>query len=173
MAKESKFTPNDNDRLIVSALKGTDGLTIAEVNEKLGSSLLPVHFNNAAKGEFIAPLYKREIIKERPSQVGLYGYVNSDVATNDKGEPCNYSDAQNAILAAAAGIDGYFTLAQLAEVMGIEKVAPGSVTSLVNRGNLCKSDEKATVMRPVKSEATVWGYLKDVEQSLDYTGSIC
>ena len=161
--KISKRQVNDNDRLIVSALKGTDGLTIAEVNEKLGSSLLPVHFNHAKDGGFIEKIGTREVIKERPSQVGLYTYVNSDIALDGKGNPCNYSDSQHAILAAAATIDGYFTLAQLAEVMGIEKVAPGSVTSLVNRGNLAKSEEKATVMRASKTEVAVWGYIKDAE----------
>lgn len=161
--KVSKFTPNDNDRLIVSALKGTDGLTIAEVNEKLGSTLLPVHFNHAKTGGFIDKIGTREVIKERPSQVGLYCYVNSDIAMDAKGNPCNYSDAQKAILEAAAKIEGYFTLAQLAEEMGIEKVAPGSVTSLVNRGNLNKSEEKATVMHATKSEVAVWGFIRDVE----------
>lgn len=161
--KVSKFTANDNDRLIVDALRGTEGLTIAEVNEKLGSTLLPVHFNHAMKGGFIEKLGTREVIKERPSQVGLYCYINSDIANDAKGNPCNYSDSQNAILAAASGIDGYFTLAQLAEVMGIEKVAPGSVTSLVRRGNLGKSEDKATVMHATKSEVAIWGYVKDVE----------
>lgn len=161
--KVSKFTPNDNDRLIVSALKGTDGLTIAEVNEKLGSSLLPVHFNHAAKGGYIEKIGAREVIKARPREVGLYSYIGDEIALDSKGNPCNYSDTQKAILAAAATIDGEFTLAQLAEVMGVEKVAPGSVTSLVNRGNLAKSENKATVMSETKSEVAVWGYLKDVE----------
>lgn len=161
--KISKFTPNDNDRLIVSALKGTDGLTIAEVNEKLGSSLLPVHFNHAAKGGYIEKIGTREVIKARPREVGLYSYVGDQIANDSKGNPCNYSDAQKAILTAAAEMDGEFTLAQLAEAMGVEKVAPGSVTSLVNRGNLAKSENKATVMSETKSEVAVWGFIKDVE----------
>jgi len=161
--KISKFTPNDNDRLIVSALKGTDGLTIAEVNEKLGSSLLPVHFNHAAKGGYIEKIGTREVLKARPREVGLYSYIDSHIANDAKGNPCTYSESQNAILAAAAMIDGEFTLAQLAEAMGVEKVAPGSVTSLVNRGNLAKSENKATVMSETKSEVAVWGYLKDVD----------
>ncbi len=161
--KISKFTPNENDRLIVSALKGTDGLTIAEVNEKLGSSLLPVHFNHAVKGGYIEKIGSREVIKARPREVGLYSYIDSHIASDAKGNPCTYSDAQKAILEAASGMDGEFTLAQLAEVMGIEKVAPGSVTSLVNRGNLAKSELKATVMSETKSEVAVWGFCKDVD----------
>ena len=162
--KISKFAVNDNDRLIVSALKGTDGLTIAEVNEKLGSSLLPVHFNHAAKGGFIEKVGEKEVMRQRPSPVCVYYYINSDVATDAKGNPCNYSDAQNAILAAAAGMDGDFILSELAEVMGIEKVAPGSVTSLVNRGNLGKREEKRTTYKSYPSTLAIWGFVKDAEQ---------
>ena len=70
--KQSKFTVNDNDRLIVSALRGTDGLTIAEVNEKLGSALLPIHFNHAKTGGFIEAVGQKEIVKQRPSKVCVY-----------------------------------------------------------------------------------------------------
>ena len=166
--KQSKFTVNDNDRLIVSALRGTDGLTIAEVNEKLGSSLLPIHFNHAKTGGFIEAVGQKEIIKQRPSKVCVYYYINSDIATDAKGNPCNYSDSQNAILAAAAGMEGDFILAELADAMGIEKVAPGSVTSLVNRGNLGKREDKREVFHDATSTVTVWGYVKDAEQSIDY-----
>ena len=173
--KQSKFTVNDNDRLIVSALRGTDGLTIAEVNEKLGSALLPIHFNHAKTGGlpihfnhaktggFIEAVGQKEIVKQRPSKVCVYYYINSDIATDAKGNPCNYSDSQNAILAAAAGMEGDFILSELADAMGIEKVAPGSVTSLVNRGNLGKREEKREVFHDATSTVTVWGYLKDAE----------
>lgn len=161
--KVSKFTVNDNDRLIVSALKGTDGLTISEVNEKLGSSLLPVHFNHAKTGGFIEVIGKKEVVKYRPAQVGQYSYSNSEIALDAKGNPCSYSDAQMAILSAASKMDGEFTLAELAEAMGVEKVAPGSITSLVNRGNLSKSEEKRTISRPSVSEVSIWGYIKDAE----------
>jgi hypothetical protein len=161
--KQTKFTVNDNDRLIVSALKGTDGLTIAEVNEKLGSSLLAIHFNHAAKGGFIAKIGEREIMKQRKAGVCVYFYINSDVANDAKGNPCTYSETQNAILAAAASMEGDFTLTELAEVMGVEKVAPGSVTSLVNRGNLGKREEKREVFHDYPSTVTVWGYVKDAE----------
>lgn len=163
MAKESKFTVNDNDRLIAGALKGTDGLTIAEVNERLGSSLLPIHFNHAKTGGFIEKIGEKEVTKQRPSQVCVYYYINSDVATDAKGNPANYSDTQNAILAAAASMEGDFILAELAEVMGVEKVAPGSVTSLVNRGNLGKREEKRTVYHDATSPVAIWGYVKDAE----------
>lgn len=161
--KISKFTPNDNDRLIVSALKGTDGLTIAEVNERLGSSLLPVHFNHARTGGFIEKVGEKEVIKIRPREVGLYSYANHDIALDSKGNACTYSDTQMAILDAAKGIDGEFTLASLALAMGVEKVAPGSVTALVKRGNLVKSENKATVNSESKSTIAVWGFLRDVE----------
>jgi hypothetical protein len=161
--KQSKFTVNDNDRLIASALKGTDGLTIAEVNEKLGSSLLPVHFNHAAKGGFIEKVGEKEVMRQRPSPVCVYYYINSDIATDAKGNPCNYSDAQNAILAAARGMEGDFILSELADAMGIEKVAPGSVTSLVNRGNLGKREEKRTVYHDAPTTVAVWGFVKDAE----------
>jgi hypothetical protein len=163
MAKESKFTVNDNDRLIAGALKGTDGLTIAEVNEKLGSSLLPIHFNHAKTGGFIEKIGEKEVTKQRPSQVCVYYYINSDVATDAKGNPANYSDTQNAILAAASSMEGDFILAELADVMGVEKVAPGSVTSLVNRGNLGKREEKRTVYHDATSPVAIWGYVKDAE----------
>lgn len=166
--KQSKFTVNDNDRLIAGALKGTDGLTIAELNEAIGSNLLPIHFNHAKTGGFIEKIGERTVTKQRPSQVCVYYYKNSDVASDAKGNPCNYSDAQNAILAAAANIEGDFILSELAEAMGVEKVAPGSVTSLVNRGNLGKREEKRTVMHDTESTVAVWGYVKDAEQSLDY-----
>lgn len=163
--KQSKFTVNDNDRLIANALKGTDGLTIAEVNEKLGSSLLPIHFNHAKTGGFIDKVGEREIVKQRPSQVCVYYYIGDEIATDAKGNPCNYSDSQNAILAAARGMEGDFILSELADAMGIEKVAPGSVTSLVNRGNLGKREEKRTVFHDAPTTVAVWGFVKDAEQS--------
>ena len=161
--KQSKFTVNDNDRLIASALKGTDGLTIAELNEKLGSSLLPIHFNHAKTGGFIDKVGEKEIVKQRPSQVCVYYYIGDEIATDAKGNPCNYSDSQNAILAAARGMEGDFILSELADAMGIEKVAPGSVTSLVNRGNLGKREEKRTVYHDAPTTVAVWGFVRDAE----------
>lgn len=164
MAKESKFTVNDNDKIIVSALKGAaEPMTIAELNEALGTSLLPIHFNHARTGGFIEKAGEREVTKMRTSQVCVYFYINSDIATDAKGNPCNYSESQNAILAAAAEMDGDFILSELAEKMGVEKVAPGSVTSLVTRGNLGKREEKREVAHPTTSTVSTWKYVKDAE----------
>lgn len=163
MAKESKFTVNDNDRLIVSALKGSEPLTVAEINEKLGSSLLPIHFIHASNGGFIAKAGTREVTKYRKSPQTVYYFISAEhMGTNVKGEPANYSENQDAILAAAAKFDGDFLKSDLEEVLGMS-IAPGTVTPLVNRGNLGKREDKRIVMKPYADEVATWEYVKDAE----------
>jgi hypothetical protein len=60
-------------------------------------------------------------------------------------------------------MEGDFILSELADAMGIEKVVPGSVTSLVNRGNLGKREEKRTVYHDAPTTVAVWGFVKDAE----------
>lgn len=162
MAKERKITYNDNDRAIVNALKGAEnGLTLAEINEATGLNLVSGNIVSTMGKGLIEAIGEREYTKMGKSKVSTYHYVNSNARVNAKGEQLDFTEKQDAVLKAAQGYDGYFTLADLAAAMGVEKVAPGVVTPLVKAGNLEKGEDRE-VLRPTKGVHKVYGFVKDI-----------
>jgi len=150
-----------NDRAIVDALrKAPEGLTLAGLCEATGLELKPGHVVSAMKKGLIASI--GEVTVERPGtrEVSTYNFVTADVLSND-GKPFNYTDGEKAVLDAAAHIDSPFTLADLAEAMGLEKLTSGRINGLVKKGNITKGD-MVEVPTTVKASAKVYGYVKDI-----------
>ncbi len=161
--KISQFKPNDNDRLIVDALRGeAEGLTIAGINAKMGSEIKAAHITHALMGGFIESCGEVTdyVLKTRP--VTTYRYVNSDQAIDKKGNPIQLSDMAASVLAAASKFDGEFSIADLAEVLGLEKLANGYVTGLVSKGNLEKAGTRdVEYQKPTPHK--VYRFVKEVE----------
>lgn len=163
--KETKITYSENDYAIVDALRNSDGLTLAELREVTGRDLKPGHVVSAIKKGLIASIGEREVIRPAKREVSTYVYVNSDLA-----EKANRTEGETAILAAAANIDGAFTLAELASAMSLEKLSSGSINGLVKKGNIAKGDMRE-IETTSKSKVKVYGFVSEIpaEQSLDYT----
>lgn len=158
--KQINYTPND--RAIVDALKhAPEGLTLAGLIEATGLNLVPGHIVSAMKKGLIAPIGEVEVAKPAKRKVFTYNFVTGEILKNEKGEPHNYTDSAKAILAAASQIDSPFTLSDLATAMGVEKVASGSITHLVKKGNLSKGDQ-IEVDYMSKASVNVYGFVKDV-----------
>lgn len=161
MAKETKIVYTDNDRAIVSALKGTEGLTLAELSEATGLELKPGHVVSAMKKGLIASIGEREVIRPSVRKVYTYNYVDGDIHSGENGKAYNYTDNEKAVLAASAGIDSPFTLADLAKAMGLEKLSSGSINGLVKKGNISKGD-MVEVPAESKSTVKVYGFVADI-----------
>lgn len=168
--KETVITYSENDRAIVNALRDSEGMTLAELREVTGLDLKPGHVVSAIKKGLIASIGEREVLRPATREVSTYVYVNSDIANNAKGQPCNYSENEMNVLRAASGIDGAFTLAELASAMGLEKLSSGSINGLVKKGNIAKGDMRE-IETTSKSKVKVYGFVSEIpaEQSLDYT----
>lgn len=163
--RKSTRTVNDNDRLIVDALRGVEGgLTLAQINEKTGADLKPAHITHAIGGGFIESCGEVEIEKVRTRPSALYTYAHSEPAMNKKGEPVEFSDMAKNILEVASKMDGEFSIADLAEALGVDKLANGYVTSLVKKGNLVKSENTRDVAYKAKSTNKVYCFVKDIDE---------
>lgn len=160
---ESKFKYNDIDRAIVDALRGTDGLTLAEICEKTGLDIKAIQVVHAMNGKLVESIGEREIERPATKTAQVYNFVtfeHSQVAKKDGTLP-EYSEGQEAILNAASSL-GSFTMAQLSEKLGCPVYA-GTLTTLVNRGNLSKGDKiEIEYMKP--SKVKVFGYVAEVPE---------
>jgi hypothetical protein len=157
--KPTSYTAND--RAIVDALRNApEGLTLAGLCEATGLELKPGHVVSAMKKGLIASI--GEVTVERPGtrEVSTYNFVTADVLTNGD-KPFNYTDGEKEVLAAAAGIDSPFTLADLATAMNLDRLTSGRINGLVKKGNITKGD-MIEVPTTVKASAKVYGYVKDI-----------
>ena len=162
MPKTAKpVTYNDNDRAIVNALKGTEGLTLTEINEATGLSLVSGNIVSAMKKGLIATSGEKEVERPVIRPVSTYAFVTNEVLMGANGKPFNYTDNEKAILAAAKDIDGEFTLADLADAMGLEKLSSGSITGLVKKGNLATAGSR-DVESTAKSSVKVYSFVRDI-----------
>lgn len=168
MAKDTKITYTDNDRAIVKALKeNPDGLTLAQLCEATGLELKPGHITSAMthKG-LIESAGKVEVMKDGKRKVATYTFATAEPQNKADGKPANYTDNEKEVLKAAGGIDGAFTLAQLAEVMGVEKLTSGRINGLVNKGNITKGD-KIEIPCKVKSQVNLYVLKEGAEDKIN------
>lgn len=161
--KERKIVFTDNDRAIVNALRDSEGLTLAELRDVTGIDLKPGHVVAAMRKGLIASIGEKEIFRPSTREVSTYVYVNSDVATNAKGQACNYSENESNVLKAAASFEGAFTLAELASAMGVEKLSSGSINGLVKKGNIAKGDMRE-IETTSKSKVKVYGFVSEIPE---------
>ena len=161
MSKEKQIVYTDNDRALVAALKGTDGLTLAELNAN-GASFKSGHLVSAMKKGLIEKVGEREVIRPSIRKVSTYNFVSAEPMSNAEGKPFNYTDGEKEILSIAASIDSPFTLADLARAMKREKMSSGSINGLVKKGNFSKGDQ-IEVESTSKSTVGVYGFVRDIE----------
>lgn len=165
MPKTAKpVTYNDNDRAIVNALRGTEGLTLAEINEATGLKLVSGNIVSAMKKGLIAASGEREVERPVIRPVSTYRFVTDEVLMGGNGKPFNYTDGEKVILEAAKGIDGEFTLADLADAMKIEKLSSGSINGLVKKGNIAKAGTR-DVESSAKSTVKVYSFVRDIPEA--------
>ena len=151
----------ENDRAIVSALKGAEnGLTLAGLCEATGLELKPGHIVSAMKKGLIEAVNEIEVSKPGNRKVRTYSFVTADVLAND-GKPFNYTDGEKEVLNAAGSIDSPFTLTDLATAMNLDKISSGRINGLVKKGNIAKGDQ-VVVPCTVKSTVKVYGFVKDI-----------
>ena len=174
MPKSNKPVYTENDRAIVNALKGTDGMTLAEINAT-GLEIKSGHIVSAMKKGLIASIGEREVTRPSTRKVSTYNFVTADAQVRENGKPFDYTEGESKVLAAAANIDSPFTLADLAKAMGVEKLSSGSINSLVRKGNITKGDQ-VEVPAIAKSTVKVYGFVADIpadaEQSIDFNTKV-
>lgn len=162
MPKTAKpVTYNDNDRAIVNALKGKEGLTLAEINEATGLTLVSGNIVSAMKKGLIAASGEKEVERPVIRPVSTYSFVTDEVLMGANGKPFNYTDGEKVILGAAKNIDGEFTLSDLAAAMNLEKLSSGSINGLVKKGNIAKAGTR-DVESTAKSTVKVYSFVKDI-----------
>ena len=162
MSKTAKpIAYNDNDRAIVKALKGTDGMTIAEINKATGHTFVSGNIVSAMKKGLIEKTGEKEILRPTTRTVSTYIFVTKDIRKDENGKSFNYTENESKILEAAASIESPFTLAELATAMGLEKLSSGSINGLVKKGNFSKGEGKE-IEAFAKSTVGVYSFVKDI-----------
>ena len=161
MANKPSYTAND--RAIVDALRNApEGLTKDQLCEVTGLEIKPQHLVSAMRKGLIASIGETTVERPGTRKVHTYNFVTAEVLLNAEGKPFNYTDGENEILKVAATIEGPFTLADLAEAMGVEKLTSGRINGLVNKkGNITKGD-KVEVPTMVPVSVKIYGYVKDI-----------
>ena len=136
MSNEKKpVTYGDNDRAVAAVLADGAEMTLAEINEATGLHLVAGNIVSMIKKNVIRAAGEREITRETKGTVGTYRYAHSDLGSKKA-----FTEGENEVLSVASGIDGEFTLAELASAMGLEKIGSGRINGLVKNGNLVKGD---------------------------------
>lgn len=166
MAKEKQITYTENDRAIVNALKGAESpMTLAQINEATGFNLVEKHLVaghlvSAMRKGLIAKAGEVAVEKNGTRKVYTYNFVTADVMNKPDGKPFDYSDKEKEILAAAAKMDGAFTLTALSEKVG-HRVVSGSTNGLIKKGNLTRG-EQVEVPCKVKTTVATYVFVKDI-----------
>lgn len=156
MANEVKY--NANEVKVVEILAGApEGLTVAEINAATGLNLTAGHITSMLrKHVIVATGEKRKVTKPGTKKVFEYSFVTDEVLNKEDGKPFNYTDGEKAILAAVKNADGAFTLDDLAVMLNKDKVASGSISGLVKKGNIAKSADKVERPATVSSEVNIY-----------------
>lgn len=147
---EKKIVYTEKDKAIVAALTGEDGLTIAEVNAKTGMDLKPGSFSNAIKKGLIVRIGDREVTRMGTREVSAYSLITDEVNKGADGKEFNYSDSEKAIMGVLKGAEAPMTLAQIAEVLGVEKLSSGAINSLVSKKGNVENVGKIKIQALVK-----------------------
>ena len=141
MSKQKQITYTENDRLIANVLSDhPEGLTLNEMKELTGVNLVSGHIVGAMSKGIVVASGERDVLVPSKRKVCSYTFVTDEALTKPDGKSYNYSEGEQAILAAAKDFEAPFTLAQLSEVMG-RKITSGSTNALIKKGNLAKGDQ--------------------------------
>ena len=133
-------TYGDNDRKVAAALANGGEMTLAEINEATGLTLVAGNIVSMIKKHVIRTVGEREIVRESKGHVGTYSYAHSDLGSKKA-----FTDGEAEVLRIASSIEGSFTLAELATAMGLEKIGSGRINGLVKNGNLVKGEDREVI----------------------------
>ena len=154
----------DNERAIVKALKNAgDAMSIEAIKQATGLDIKPGHVVSAMRKGLIAKTGTVEVSRPSVRSVNTYSFVSDDIMSRENGKPFNYTDGEKAILAVAGKLNKSFTLAELAEAMGVEKLSSGSINGLVKKGNFAKA-EPVEIQGVSVSEVGAYSFLADIPE---------
>lgn len=140
---EKKINYSENEKLIVATLEANpEGLTIAELNEVAGADTKAGSYTSLVKKGNIAVIGERAIETFRKKTLSVYEFVTAEPQMKEEGKAHNYTEKEAEVLAAAANLDGEFLLQDLADEMGLEKLAAGRIVGLIKKGNIAKVGER-------------------------------
>lgn len=161
--KEKVIVYNDNDRAIVGALKGTDGMTLAELSAATGLELKPGNIRGSINKGLVEVIGEKDIERDALRNVSTYSLITAEVMTNgegDKAKPYSYSETETAILNALNGAEAPMTLAEISTKVG-KTLVSGNINGLVTKGNV-RNDGKIKVSVKVPDTVKVYGFLADI-----------
>ena len=130
-----------------------EAMTLLEINSRLGMNLKSGSITGAIRAGYIAKVGEAKVARETSAKVAVYKFVNSNVHSNKKGQPYNYSDLDRQILDYAADVDS-FTSDAISLAMGT-KLPANALSVLVRKGNLTKVGE-TTVTRMATSKVGLY-----------------
>ena len=128
-------------------------MTLLEINGKLGMNLKSGSITGAIRAGYIAKVGEAKVARETSVKVAVDKFVNSNVNSNKKGQPYNYSDLDRQILDYAADVDS-FTSDAISAAMDT-KLPANALSVLVRKGNLAKVGE-TTVTRMATSKVGLY-----------------
>lgn len=79
MSQTSNWTPNKNQKAFMEALEGVEeGLTLAEINEKLGTDIKTGSINCLLTKELVETIGEREVMVLAKKKVKVYKLVRKN-----------------------------------------------------------------------------------------------
>ena len=160
--KNKPIVYTDADKAIVKAFEGReeDNLTLADICRLSDFEVKAGHIASAKNKGLIETVGETEVMRPTMKKVRSYSFVTAEPQNKEDGKPFNYTDGEKEILAVASKLEGAFTLEDLANAMGLEKLASGRLTGLTIKGNIDKEDlvdVETTYKSKVKLYAIVAG----------------
>ena len=158
-----KKTYSDIQLAVIKVLKeNPDGLTNAEICEATGMTVHPGTLTGLVKSGNIEVAGSREIERiTKTAPVTMYELVTAEPLKNAEGKEYNYTDSAKEVLAAAATIEGPFSLADLSAAMG-KNIVSGHTNHLVKKGNLRNLGKIGAIgERTSTKEVNVYAFVAD------------
>lgn len=160
----TKITFNSRDKAIVEALKLNEkGLTLAQLSEATGMDLKPGHITSTVRKGLVENAGKVNIERDGAREVDTYSFVTADPQSNADGKAFNYTDSEKEILTVAPALEAEFTLNQLSTAVG-RKLASGSISGLIKKGNFAKTGNKVDEPCKVKSTVSLYVFANDIPE---------
>lgn len=156
---------SERDVAIVNLLiKAPEGLTLAEISDEYNANkapiepvtpILPGHIVSLMKKGVVTPIGEKQITKMVNTKVSTYHFVTPELMADKNGKPFNYTDKEKALMPVLAKMADSFTLADLGNALGVEKLSSGSINGLVKKGNIVKG-ESIVVAKPRVTSVNVY-----------------
>lgn len=159
---------SENGQKALEAIKASEnGLTITEIAKAtdLNPKSLPGLLNGLVKRHLLTS-EKVPGIKQKQKSLTQYTIIDLENRFANKAGDTTYNEKQEALLKFLTNNyseDVRSTVTFTSEdlvALGVGKIAPATLTSLVNRGNLGKLSEKLTVIVNEEAEVSKYTYVR-------------